>query len=109
MMMRSDLNQHLKILKQIVGKKPIGKGSLPYGASQMCVCSVGQSCLTIWDPMVACQPPLSWDSPGKSTGVGCHLLLQGIFPTQESNHVSCIDRQVLCHHLKVMQIKEVLE
>ena len=23
-----------------------------------------------------------WDSPGKSTGVGCHFLLQGIFPTQ---------------------------
>ena len=26
-----------------------------------------------------------WDSPGKSTGVGCHLLLQGIFQTQGSN------------------------
>ena len=26
-----------------------------------------------------------WDSPGKNTGVGCHLLLQGIFPTQGSN------------------------
>ena len=24
-------------------------------------------------------------SPGKNTGVGCHLLLQGIFPTQGSN------------------------
>ena len=23
-----------------------------------------------------------WDSPGKNTGVGCHALLQGIFPTQ---------------------------
>ena len=23
-----------------------------------------------------------WDSPGKSTRVGCHALLQGIFPTQ---------------------------
>ena len=23
-----------------------------------------------------------WDSPGKNTGVGCHTLLQGIFPTQ---------------------------
>ena len=23
-----------------------------------------------------------WDSPGKNTGVGCHSLLQGIFPTQ---------------------------
>ena len=25
-----------------------------------------------------------WDSPGKHTGVGCHSLLQGIFPTQGS-------------------------
>ena len=24
-----------------------------------------------------------WDFPGKSTGVGGHFLLQGIFPTQE--------------------------
>ena len=23
-----------------------------------------------------------WDSPGKNTGVGCHALFQGIFPTQ---------------------------
>ena len=26
-----------------------------------------------------------WDSPGKNTGVACHALLQGIFPTQGSN------------------------
>ena len=26
-----------------------------------------------------------WDSPGKNTGVGCHALLQRIFPTQGSN------------------------
>ena len=26
-----------------------------------------------------------WHSPGKSTGVGCRALLQGIFPTQGSN------------------------
>ena len=25
------------------------------------------------------------DSPGKNTGVGCHTLLQGIFPTQGLN------------------------
>ena len=27
----------------------------------------------------------SWDSPGKNTGVDCHVVLQGIFPTQGSN------------------------
>ena len=29
--------------------------------------------------------PHPWDCPGKSTGVGCHFLLQGIFPTHGSN------------------------
>ena len=27
----------------------------------------------------------SWDSSAENTGVGCHFLLQGIFPTQGSN------------------------
>ena len=32
-----------------------------------------------------------WDVSGKNTGVGCHFLLQGIFPTQESNcHLLCL-------------------
>ena len=26
-----------------------------------------------------------WDSPGKNTAIGCHFLLQGIFPTQGCN------------------------
>ena len=26
-----------------------------------------------------------WNLPGKNTRVGCHFLLQGIFPTQKSN------------------------
>ena len=31
-----------------------------------------------------------WDFPGKDTDMGCHFLLQGIFPTQASNtHVMC--------------------
>ena len=36
-----------------------------------------------------------WDSPGKNPGVGCHALLQGIFPTQGLHRVSCIGRRVL--------------
>ena len=53
----------------------------------MCVCLVAQSCLTLCDPM-DCSPPGSFvhgDSPDKNTGVGCHALLQWIFPTQGSN------------------------
>ena len=41
---------------------------------------------------VDCSPPIlcQWDSPGKNTGLGCHALLQGIFPTQGSNlHLLC--------------------
>ena len=50
-------------------------------------CSVAQSCPTLCDP-IDCSPPGSSfprDFPGKNTGVGCHFLLQGIFPTQGSN------------------------
>ena len=38
---------------------------------------------TLWT--VACQAPLSILFPGKNTRVGCHFLLQGIYPTQGSN------------------------
>ena len=38
---------------------------------------------TLW--IVACQAPLTWDSPGTITGVGCHALLQEILPTQGLN------------------------
>ena len=34
---------------------------------------------------VACQAPLFMGFSGKNTGVGCHFLFQGIFPTQGSN------------------------
>ena len=46
-----------------------------------------QLCPTLCDP-VDCSPPGSsvhGDFPGKNTGVGCHALLRGIFPTQGSN------------------------
>ena len=40
-----------------------------------------------------------WGFPGKNTGVGCHFLLQGIFPTQGLNPglscLTCFGRQVL--------------
>ena len=54
------------------------------------VSEVAQSCPTLCDLMDCSLPgseePLSpWNFPGKSTGVGCHFLLQGIFPAQGSN------------------------
>ena len=37
------------------------------------------------------------DSPGKNTGVGCHVLLHGIFPSQGSNPGLPHCRQILYH------------
>ena len=58
----------------------------------MCVL-VTQYCLTLWPYglYVAHQAPLSRDFPCKSTGVGCHALFQGIFPTQGLHpHLLCL-------------------
>ena len=45
--------------------------------------------LTLWT--IACQLPCPWDSPGKNTVVGCHALLQRIFPTQGlKQHLLCL-------------------
>ena len=47
---------------------------------------------------VACATLLRpWDFQGKSTGVGCHFLLQGIFPTQGSNPGLLHCRQTIYH------------
>ena len=50
-------------------------------------CLVAHSCPALCNPMDCSLPGSSvhGDSPGKNTGVGCHALLQGILPTQESN------------------------
>ena len=48
-----------------------------------CVCA--QLCLTLCDPTDSARLLCPWDFPGKKTGVGCHFLLQEIFPTQGWN------------------------
>ena len=80
-------------LKRLSSSKLINgeKESLDIGQPQSteCMCAHTpvlchiQLFVTPW--IVACQAPLSWDFPGKNTGVGCHFLLQGIFPTQRWN------------------------
>ena len=45
---------------------------------------VAQSCPTLCNPM-GTRLLCPWDFLGKSTGVGCHSLLQEIFPTQGLN------------------------
>ena len=51
------------------------------------LCLVAQLCPTRGNPMHCSSPGSSvhGDSPGKNTGVGCHALLQRIFPNQGSN------------------------
>ena len=51
------------------------------------VYGLGEGCAVCYHPR-HCSPPGSsvhGDSPGQNTGVGCHALLQGIFPAQGSN------------------------
>ena len=58
-----------------------------YPTSRASLCLVFQSCSILCDP-TDCSPPGSSvyrDYPGKDTGVGCHALLQGLFPTQGLN------------------------
>ena len=66
------------------------------------LCLVAQSCLTLCKPMDCSLPGSSAheDSPGENVGVGCHFLLQGIFPTQGLNPgplpLYCLSHQEAC-------------
>ena len=69
-----------------------------------------QLCPALCDP-TGLQPASSSvheDSPGKNTGVDCHALLQGIFPTQESNPGLQHCRQIL-YHLSHQENPRILE
>ena len=55
-----------------------------------------QSCLTVTLWMQPARLLCTWNFSGKNTGVDCHSLLQGIFPTHIS-YVSCIGRWILYH------------
>ena len=57
--------------------------------------SVSQSCPTPCDFMDCSL--CSWNSLDKNTGVGCHALFQGIFPTQGLNPGLSNCRQILYH------------
>ena len=59
-----------------------------------CVCAKSlQSCPTLCDPMDRSPSGFSVhaDSLGKNSGVSCHALLEGIFPSQGSKpHLLCL-------------------
>ena len=60
---------------------------------------VAQSCPTLWDPLDCSLPGSSVHgiSHDKSTGVGCHFLLRGIFPTRGLDLGLLHCRQMLYH------------
>ena len=64
---------------------PTPENTLLSGMTSELLRIVTKSCLTLCNPTNYSPPGCPWDSPGKNTGVGCHFLLQGVFPTQESN------------------------
>ena len=71
----------------------------PVSLNYLVLCLVAQLCLTLCHPM-NCKPArllCNGDSPRKNTEVGCHALLQGIFPTQRSNPGLPHCRQILYH------------
>ena len=51
--------------------------------------------MTPWT--ITCQVPLSMEFSGKDVRMGCHFLLQGIFPTQGLNPDLRLCRQILYH------------
>ena len=71
----------------------------PMGILLYCavLCLVAQSRPILWDPLGCILPGSSVDrdSPRKNTGMGCHALLQGIFPTQGLNPGLPHCRQIL--------------
>ena len=68
----------------------------------LCVCSVAQSCPTLGPHgLKAARLLCPWDSPDKNTGVGCHSLLQGIFPTQGSSPHLLPWQGKSCRHFKL--------
>ena len=70
-----------------------GWGSMAYWSKKVLVM---QSCLTLRSHGLQLTRLLCpWDFPGKDTGVSCHFLLQGIFPTQGLNPGLLHCRQIL--------------
>ena len=74
-----------------------------------CYCLFAKLCPTLllphgpWPARVLCP----WDFPGKNMGMGCHFLLQGIFPTQGLNSGLLhwqVTSSTLSHHIKISSI-----
>ena len=76
-MTTNDSHMQLATSRCVTATPSIKRGALAQSLSHVRLCN----------PMDCSLPASSahGDTPGKNTGVGCHILLQGIFLTQGSN------------------------
>ena len=93
--------------------QPFWEITLPFTPSSFgsaVLCLVAHSCPSLCDPMDCSLPDSSMhgDSPGKTTGVGCCVLLPAVFQTQGSNPGLPHCRQVL-YHLRYQGSPRILE
>ena len=75
-----------------------------YEAMPLLLCLAAQSCPTLCNPM-DCSPPGSsvhGDSPGKSTGVSCHALLQRSSQPRDWTQVS----HITCRFFTIWTMRE---
>ena len=88
-----NLHSRQELSPALTEKHVIGEGRdkrelhFSYNFVIPCCCLIGKLCLTLCDPM-DCSPPgfsVHGILQARTLGVGCHFLLQGIFPTQGSN------------------------
>ena len=96
--MRSDLTQVQSLLwedptKPCVSQLLSPRAALTEACAPKARVKVTQSRPTLCDPWNSLYSP--WNSPGQNAGVGSCSLLQGIFPTQESNQGLLHYRQIL--------------
>ena len=66
------------------------------------------SCSVVSDSLQPARLLYPWDFPHKNTGVCCHFLLQGIFPTQGSNPslLHWWADSLLLSHLRSSKVKQ---
>ena len=84
---KTEVEQWLAVGVLSLGNIKYATISMTWELTNQCACMLSHSS-PVWlfgTPWTIAPRLCPWDSPGKNTGVYCHALLQGIFPTEGSN------------------------